>query len=165
MERVDHYQSERSFGRPLAATTQTRPEAAPWKMKVPVRILVMDDAPVVRRLIVRLLDDFNGVDQVLQAENASSAVALAAEHKPQIAILDIKVPGGPGLRNGIDVLKAIKRSNPNAHVIMLTNQSTPLYRQESERAGAIYFFDKSSEFDRVPDVVQDLVRRLSGHGH
>lgn len=132
----------------------------PFDMSRPVRILVMDDAPVVRRLIVNLLDDIDGVDSVLQAGDAPSAVELMETHEPQIAILDVKVPGGAGLRNGIDVLKAVKRSHPGASVIMLTNHATPRYKDECEQAGASYFFDKSSEFDKLPLVVEELVKGL-----
>lgn len=132
-----------------------------FDMGRPVRILVMDDAPVVRRLIVNLLDDIDGVDSVLQASDAPSAVELMKAHDPQIAILDVKVPGGEGLRNGIDVLKAVKRSHPGAEVIMLTNHATPRYKAECEQAGASYFFDKSSEFDKLPLVVEEMVRGIA----
>jgi DNA-binding NarL/FixJ family response regulator len=125
-----------------------------------VRILVMDDAPVVRRLIVSLLDDIDGVESVLQATDAPSAVTLMEQHNPQIAILDVKVPGGAGLRNGIDVLKAVKSTHPDSAIIMLTNHATPKYKSECEQAGAAYFFDKSSEFDKLPIVVEELVHGL-----
>lgn len=134
---------------------------AAFAMGKPVRVLVMDDAPVVRRLIVALLDEIDGVESILQATDAPSAIELMQEHQPDIAILDIKVPGGYGLRNGIDVLKAVKDSYPSAAVIMLTNHATALYKSECERAGAEYFFDKSNEFDKLPLAVEDLVRKMS----
>ncbi len=123
-------------------------------------VLVMDDAPVVRRLIVKLVNGIKGVDTVLQAGDAPSAVALMEEHSPEIAILDIKVPGGKGLRNGIDVLRAMKVAQPDMAVIMLTNHATPRYKTECEQAGANYFFDKSSEFDKLPLVIEELVEGL-----
>ncbi len=123
-------------------------------------VLVMDDAPVVRRLIVKLVNGIKGVDTVLQAGDAPSAVALMEEHSPEIAILDIKVPGGQGLRNGIDVLRAMKVAQPDMAVIMLTNHATPRYKTECEQAGANYFFDKSSEFDKLPLVIEELVEGL-----
>lgn len=125
-----------------------------------VRILVMDDAPVVRRLIVDLVDEIDGVDSVLQAGDATSAVALMQEHSPEIAILDIKVPGAYGLRNGIDVLRVMKSTHPTAAIIMLTNHATSRYKAECEQAGASYFFDKSSEFDQLPLAIETLVHNL-----
>jgi DNA-binding NarL/FixJ family response regulator len=129
-------------------------------MGKPVRVLIMDDAPVVRRLIVDLVNEIEGVDTVLQAGDAPSAVALMKEHNPEIAILDIKVPGGKGLRNGIDVLRTMKSMHPDATFIMLTNHATSRYKSECERAGATYFFDKSSEFDQLPFAIDALVQGL-----
>lgn len=138
-------------------------KAPQFIMGRPVRILVMDDAPVVRRLIVNLLDEIDGVESVLQASDAPSAVDLIDSHEPQIVILDIKVPGGNGLRNGIDVLKSVKRKHPDAQVIVLTNHATPRYKAECEQSGAAFFFDKSSEFDKVPLVVEELVKGMHEH--
>ncbi len=129
-------------------------------MGKPVRVLIMDDAPVVRRLLVDLVDEIDGVGAVLQAGDATSAVALMDEHSPEIAILDIKVPGGYGLRNGIDVLRVMKRTHPQAAIIMLTNHATSRYKTECEKAGASFFFDKSSEFDKLPFAIESLVQNL-----
>lgn len=123
-----------------------------------VTILIMDDAEVVRKLIANLLSEIDNVKTILQAEDAISAVKLLDEHRPQIAILDIKVPGGNGLRNGIDVLKAVKKSYPTS-VIMLTNHANAKYSMECKQAGADFFFDKSTEFDRVPDAVFEIMQR------
>ena len=81
-----------------------------------------------------------------------------AKYKPQIAILDIKVPGGDGLKNGIDVLKTVKKSYPTS-VIMLTNHANAKYSMECKQAGADFFFDKSTEFDRVPDAVFEIIQK------
>lgn len=125
-----------------------------------IRVLVMDDAPVVRQLIVDLLEDLSGVDLVLEAVDAPSAVAMATREEPQISILDIKVPGAGPLRNGIDVLRYLKKMQPAMKIIMLTNHATPRYKAECMSAGASYFFDKSNEFDELPLVVEELVRGL-----
>ncbi len=122
-----------------------------------VRVVVMDDSPVVRALIVSILDDVPAIDEVLQAEDARSALNLVVAERPLIAILDIKVPGDGELRNGIDVLRAIKRDAPATEVIMLTNHAIPLYRAASLDAGAAYFLDKSSEFDQLPYAIEEII--------
>lgn len=122
-----------------------------------VRVVVMDDSPVVRALIVSILDDVAAIDEVLQAEDARSALDLVVAERPLIAILDIKVPGDGELRNGIDVLRAIKRDAPATEVIMLTNHAIPLYRAASLDAGAAYFLDKSSEFDQLPHAIEEII--------
>lgn len=115
----------------------------------------MDDAVAVRKLIVDMLVEIINVENILQAADAISAIELFVQHKPQIAILDIQMAGD---RNGIDVLKLFKRSVPFVTVIMLTNHSTARYRLECNRAGADFFFDKSTEFEKLNSTVVELMQ-------
>jgi len=118
-----------------------------------VTVLVMDDATVVRSLLASMLAEIDSVERIVQADDAASALRLVDEHRPDIAILDIKVPGAGPVRNGIDVLRQVKCTHPDTVVMMLTNQATERYRIECKRAGADHFFDKSSEFERLLDKV------------
>lgn len=118
-----------------------------------VTVLVMDDAAVVRSLLAAMLTEIDSVEHVIQAEDAASALHLVDQHKPDIAILDIKVPGAGLTQNGIDVLRKVKQVHPTTKVIMLTNHATERYRRECQKAGADYFFDKSSEFEQLLDRV------------
>lgn len=125
-------------------------------MRKNVTVLVMDDAPVVRSLLVAMLGEIDAIENVLQAEDVSSALNMIEQHQPDVAILDVKVPGQGPIRNGIDVLRRVKKTRPDISVIILTNHASPRYRTECERAGADYFFDKSSEFERLLDTVAAL---------
>jgi DNA-binding NarL/FixJ family response regulator len=118
-------------------------------------VLVMDDAAVVRSLLAAMLAELDSVENVIQAEDAASALRLVDEHQPDIAILDIKVPGAGIVQNGIDVLRQVKDAHPDTKVIMLTNHATERYRSECQKAGADYFYDKSSEFEQLLDRVAD----------
>jgi CheY-like chemotaxis protein len=124
-----------------------------------IRILVMDDSPVIRHLIVAMLDDIDSVDEVVEVADAPAAISAVAHQPPLIAILDIKVPGDNKLRNGIDVLREIKRISPETDVIMLTNHAIPLYRETCMMAGASFFLDKSSEFDQLPEAIESILHR------
>jgi len=114
---------------------------------------VMDDAAVVRSLLAAMLAEIDTVERVIQAGDADSALHLVDEHNPDIAILDINVPGSGPVRSGIDVLRKVKQANPATKVLMLTNHANERYRLECQRAGADYFFDKSSEFEQLLDRV------------
>ncbi|MFC1548291.1 response regulator, partial [Candidatus Neomarinimicrobiota bacterium] len=59
-------------------------------------------------------------------------------------------------RMGIDVLREIKHNLPDLKVIMLTNYPYPHFQRRCEEEGADYFFDKSTEFEKVTQVVQQL---------
>ena len=62
------------------------------------------------------------------------------------------MPGG----SGIDVLQEMKKNNQTPLVIVLTNYPYPQYRRKYIEAGADFFFDKSTEFDRVGEVSKQL---------
>jgi len=66
--------------------------------------------------------------------------------------------------SGIDVLQDIKQGHAAPIVMILTNFPYPQYRKKCADAGADFFFDKSTEFDKVPEVLKKLIdSSLSGH--
>lgn len=123
-----------------------------------MNLLIMDDAANIRHRIVELLSEVAGIDEIIESEGVASAVKAIHEHRPEVVILDIQVPPDGALRNGIDVLKLTKQQFPKTGVIMLTNFANPRYREECTRLGADYFFDKSSEFEQVPEAVSRIVK-------
>ena len=127
-----------------------------------VKVLVMEDAAGVRRLLVSLLLENTRVGRVFEARDAATVLTLMAAHQPQIAILDITVPPAPGLRNGVDVLKLIKQVYPATGVIMLTNHASAIYKAQCLHAGADFFFDKSNEFDKLPAALDALLQYGEG---
>ena len=60
--------------------------------------------------------------------------------------------------SGIDVLKHIKKDNPDLIAIMLTNYPYPQYRKRSIERGADFFFDKSTEFEMVLEVLKQKIQ-------
>jgi DNA-binding NarL/FixJ family response regulator len=124
-----------------------------------MNLLVMDDAAAIRERVVELLSDIHEIDEILESEDAVSALRLIGEKQPEVVILDIQVPPSGMLRNGIDVLRLTKQQFPRTGVIMLTNFANPRYRDECARLGADFFFDKSSEFEQVPEAVLTILRR------
>jgi DNA-binding NarL/FixJ family response regulator len=118
-----------------------------------MRVYVVDDSPLVRERLVALLAAVDGVQVVGTADNAEAGISGIAEAAPDVAILDIRMPEG----SGISVLEAIKLREECPTVIMLTNYPYPQYRRRCLDAGADYFFDKSSEFHKVTDVLVRMV--------
>jgi len=122
-----------------------------------MRILIADDSAIVRARLISLLTDLRGIEVVGQAEDAMEARILAEKLRPDVAILDLRMPNG----SGADVLIDIKKLNPTPKVIMLTNYSHPENRKKCVNGGADYFFDKSTEFQRVVTVLSDMLRDLA----
>ena len=63
----------------------------------------------------------------------------------------------PGL-NGIDVLKDLRAKKLSCRVIILTNYPYPQYRKKCEELGADYFFDKVTEIEEIPKVIEELAK-------
>jgi len=101
-----------------------------------------------------MVNKIAGNAEIIQARDVQDAMEKIFEFNPDLTILDIKMPGG----SGIDVLKELKAMNPEAMVIMLTNYPYPQYREKCMKEGANFFFDKSTEFERVVDVVKEVMQ-------
>ena len=126
-----------------------------------MRVFITDDSKIVVERMADLLKDVAGVEIVGQAGNAMEAVLSIQETNPDAVILDLQMPGGSGL----DVLKAIRRGHPGVKVLICTNFPYPQYRDQCLAAGANYFLDKSSEFDKIPAIFRQLVRSSSKRTH
>jgi len=119
-----------------------------------MKVLIADDSAVVRDRLTTLLTDLHGIKVVGQAKDATEARNLAEELRPDVAILDVRMPKG----SGADVLRDIKKLNPTPKVIMLTNYPHPETRKKCIDGGADHFFDKSTEFKKVLSVLRGMVR-------
>ena len=78
----------------------------------PLRLLLADDHTLVRAGLRALLDAMNGVSVVAETDNGEQAVALAREHAPDVALLDITMPG----LNGLQAAERILAQSPQTRV-------------------------------------------------
>ena len=122
-----------------------------------LHVIVVDDVPMIRKHITDILVDTGLVGIIGLAANARTALEVIQQAMPQVVILDIGIPGTIELRDGIDVLKWIKQTLPQIYVVMLTNMSDPVYRVECLRLGAFAFLDKSREFEKLPEVIEQIL--------
>ncbi|HMQ51574.1 MAG TPA: response regulator transcription factor [Anaerolineae bacterium] len=115
-----------------------------------IRVFIADDSLIVREHLVTMLDELVGIEIVGQAENVTEAISAIQQLRPDVVILDIRMPGG----SGIDVLQTIKQDEVAPIVIILTNYPYSGYRQKCLQAGADYFLDKSTEFEQIPELFE-----------
>jgi DNA-binding NarL/FixJ family response regulator len=113
------------------------------------RIFVVEDSQILRQRLVRMLSALP--ETVVSGEAASAAEAIAAilRDKPDVVLLDLCLEHS----SGFDVLTRVHELEPGIDVYMLSNFASEPYRRHAERLGARGFFDKSTEFDRVRDVL------------
>lgn len=101
-----------------------------------------------------MLSEIEGIEIIGEARDGIEARDRILELKPDVLVLDIRMPW----RSGIDVLHDIKQHDPAIVVIVLTNYPYPQYRKQCMERGADFFFDKSTEFEKVPEVITQLLR-------
>jgi len=115
-------------------------------------ILICDDAAFMRMMIKDILTK-NGYNVAGEAENGAKAVEKYAELKPDLVLMDITMPE----MDGIEALKKIKASDPNASVIMCSAMGQQAMVIESIQSGAKDFIVKPFQADRVIEAVQKVV--------
>lgn len=100
-------------------------------MTTPIRILIADDHPLLLDGLVATLTDDDGLTVVATASEAAAAVRAAREHRPDIALLDVAMPGG-----GIDAARLIGDASPETRVVMLTSSEDEDDLKAAMSAGA-----------------------------
>lgn len=115
-------------------------------------ILICDDAAFMRMMIKDILTK-NGYNIAGEAENGAEAVEKYNELKPDLVLMDITMPE----MDGIQALKKIKETDPNASVIMCSAMGQQAMVIESIQSGAKDFIVKPFQADRVLEAVQKVV--------
>ena len=103
-----------------------------------------------------MLNAFSQVEIVASCNNGTDTLDALLTLKPDLAIVDIKMPG----LSGIEVLSEIRKQNKTLKFIILTLFSTGHYRQLAADAGVDYFFSKSDDFEKISRVMKKLLKEL-----
>ena len=114
-------------------------------MTDPIRLMIADDHPVFRDGLASLLDPLPGIDVVARAADGAEAVALAAEHRPDVIIMDVQMPE----LNGIEATRTITAAQPEVGVLVLTMGEDDGTVLAALRAGARGYLRKGAEQDEI----------------
>jgi DNA-binding NarL/FixJ family response regulator len=112
-------------------------------------VFLVEDSASIRERLVRLLESVPGAQVIGQASDADEAIAAILAARPDVVLLDLQLDQS----SGFDVLRAVHSLEPRIAFYMLSNFATEPYRRHAERLGARGFFDKSTDFDRLRDLV------------
>jgi DNA-binding NarL/FixJ family response regulator len=112
-------------------------------------ILIVDDSPLIVKRLIDMLNELHNLGWIKHAGNYSEAIQSIKENKPRIVLLDINLPD----KNGIDILRICKESNPSTKVIMITNQANEHYRKLCMKLGSDFFIDKTKEFEQIAGII------------
>jgi DNA-binding NarL/FixJ family response regulator len=122
-----------------------------------IRVLLAEDHSIVRAGLERLLDTTDDIEVVAGAEDGAQAVELAAEHKPDVVLMDISMPR----LTGIEATKQIVEANEDVQVVVLTSFADRPQIVAALDAGAVGYLLKDAEPEEVVRGVRAAAKRES----
>jgi DNA-binding NarL/FixJ family response regulator len=120
--------------------------------KSPIRILVVDDHPVVRAGVETLVTGQADMNVVAQATNGREAIQQFRSHHPDVTLMDIQMPE----MNGLDALIAIRNESPEARIIMLTTYTGDAQVMRAIKAGAQGYLLKSALHRELLETIRGV---------
>ena len=118
--------------------------------KSPIRVLIADDHAIVREGLKQILADTKDIVVADEAKNGVEAIKLARKGDCDVILMDISMPD----RNGIEVLKQIKKEMPQLEVLMLSMHREDLYAIRSLKAGAAGYLNKQSAPNELVNAIR-----------
>lgn len=120
-----------------------------------IRILLVDDHPIVREGYLRLLERQPKLSVVAEASSGEAALAAFATHAPDIVLMDLSMPGAGGLA----AVETILARDPRARIIVVSMHQGAIFAQKAMAAGARGFVSKSSP---PQELVSAITKVMSG---
>jgi DNA-binding NarL/FixJ family response regulator len=128
-----------------AFMTQTTP---------PIRIVVADDHTLVRQSVARLLNAAGGMEVVAEAGNGADAVQLVRLHRPDVAVMDVSMPGQ---MDGLAAAAAIRENPGDVHVVLLTMHDDDTTLRRATEVAVDGYVSKTASTEEVVQAVRAVV--------
>ena len=119
-----------------------------------VRVVLADDSMTIRAMLSALLGDVPEIEMVAVAEDGESAVELALEHRPDVLIMDMQMPG----LGGLDAARKILDAWPEARIIMNTAYGDEATQNEARDVGAAGYITKDQRPTALIRTVLDIAK-------
>jgi DNA-binding NarL/FixJ family response regulator len=116
----------------------------------PARVVVADDQTVVRHGLLLILGLLPEVEVVGAAADGHEALRLVAEHRPDVVLMDIRMPR----MDGITATSLIRRDHPQTQVVVLTTYADDAYVVEALRAGALGYLTKDARPEEIAQAIR-----------
>jgi DNA-binding NarL/FixJ family response regulator len=119
-------------------------------MSQQIRILMVDDHPLMREGIAAVIQAEEGIVIVGEADNGQQAVEMFRQHRPDVTLMDLQMP----TMNGIDAMKVIRQEFPTARFIVLTTYQGDVQALRALKAGAAGYLLKSMIWKDLPESIR-----------
>ena len=119
-----------------------------------MRVLLADDHTLVRAGIRALLSALPEVEEVIEAGDGHRALALLLETRPQLALVDIGMPG----LNGLELAARVSKEVPETRLVILSMHGTPAHVTQALRAGVKGYLLKDAAADELPVLLRAVMR-------
>lgn len=117
-----------------------------------IKVLIVDDSNIVVERLSGLISEMSSVGSVLISNSFNQAVDLINLELPDAVLLDIQLTG----KNGIELLAFVKSNYPQIKTLIVTNRVSAYYKKLCKELGADGFIDKSTEFEKIPGIIEVL---------
>ena len=119
-----------------------------------IRVVIADDQELVRAGFAMVIGSQPDIQVVGQAGDGAQAVSLAESLHPDVVLMDVRMPG----MDGNEVLRSVKKSNPQVQVIILTGHGGDAEEQTAYRMGAYNFLKKPMDIDELLNSIRMAYR-------
>ena len=120
-------------------------------MRKPTRVVLVEDNEVFREALQLLFSVRSDLEVVASAASGSDAVEMCREHRPDVVLMDYRLPG----LDGVQATAAVRRSCPSTAVVGLTASGTAGEIEALLGAGAVACLSKDQPFEEIADAVKD----------
>lgn len=138
-----------------AATDENRINAGTFRpLRRALRVFLVEDAPVVRSLIIECIEEIAGLEVAGFAGSEESALSWLRSHPCDVLILDVELRHGSGL----GVLKALAAFDPPPRLVKIvySNHANEIIRRVAAQFGVSHFFDKTLDADKLRLLLQEI---------
>jgi two-component system, NarL family, response regulator LiaR len=120
--------------------------------KQKIQVLVVDDHAMVRQGMRALLHEYENIEVIGEAANGAKAIELTGRLKPDVILMDLKMPG----MDGIEAIKKIRTAHPYQRIIVLTAEPGDDKLIQAVQAGAMGYVVKDAQPDELVQSIQDV---------
>lgn len=119
----------------------------------PIRVLVVDDHPIVRRGLNSLLAGYPDIQVIGEAGNGAEVIPFIGQHATDVILLDIQMKG----QSGIEIARRVRTSFPSVKIIILTTFDDESLLHEALEAGVHGYLLKSVSHEKLPDSIREVM--------